>query len=201
MPLPLPLPLPPHPSDPFAAYAAAHANGAAAAAASGHAPPPPSFDVEAELLFLSKIERKARSLQGKGHHLMAVELMEQSVASRKMLYGELSDEVRVAAEQLSLVYNSLAMAALYKEEYKTALRLLRKAELLTTHMSELTSVRVQTLNNLACAYRRLARPKTALNLLRESLVLLGTEKGTEGRPVTQSVCTRIWQRARDFLCC
>ena len=183
LPLPLPLPLPPHPSDPFASYAA-HPNAAA--------PLPPSFDVEAELLFLSKIERKARSLQSKGHHLMAVELLEQSVASRKMLYGELSDEVRVAAEQLSLVYNSLAMASLYKEEYKVALRLLRKAELLTTHMSELTSVRVQTLNNLACCYRRLARPKTALNLLRESLVLLGTEKGTEGRPVTQSVpCKRV----------
>ena len=157
----------------------------------------PNFDAEAELIFLNKLERKAFTLQQKGHHLYAIELMEQSVASRKLLYGPLSEEVMVASEKLALLYNSLAMSSLYKEEYKQSLRLLRKAELLTSHISALASVRVQTLNNLACAYRRLQRPKTALNLLRESLVLLTAEQTIEGRHVTHlNMCAILSQLHR-----
>jgi tetratricopeptide (TPR) repeat protein len=159
----------------------------------------PNFDAEAELLFLDKIDRKCLSLQRKGQIMYAIELMESGLSSRKLLYGDNSPPVLQCAEKLIILYNSLAMSSLYKEEYKLSLKLLRKAERLSLELSSLLAVRIQTLNNLACVYRRLDRPKTALNLLRESIALLATqdENELEGRETTHlNMCAILSQLSR-----
>ncbi len=153
---------PPLPGDPYATpmhpYTSTHA----------------TIDTEAEHLVLRKIDRKAASLQKHGHPLEAMELLQQGLQSRIQLYGIHSEHVVEAVEKLALVYNSVAMAALYTEDYTQCLHLLRQADtLLTTHAhTPLLSVRIQTLNNLACCYRRQHRPKQALSMLRQSLQLL-----------------------------
>ncbi len=78
----------------------------------------PNFDPEAELIFLHKLDRKCVSLERKGQIIYAIELMEQGLSSRKLLYGQNSPPVLEAAEKLCILYNSLAMSSLYKEEYK-----------------------------------------------------------------------------------
>lgn len=51
---------------------------------------------------------------------------------------------------------------------------------------------VQTLNNLACCYRRMKKPRTALNLLRESLAIISAENGLDGN---------IHHLSLSFNCC
>jgi hypothetical protein len=51
---------------------------------------------------------------------------------------------------------------------------------LLVHQTLCVLCSVQTLNNLACCYRRMKKPRTALNLLRESLAIISAENGLDG---------------------
>lgn len=109
--------------------------------------------------------------------------MEQGVASRIKIFGFSSVEVLQATEKLTLLYNSLAMSSLYKERYKLALDLLSRARRLTKKIDQLLPVQIQTLNNLACCYRRMKQPEMALSLLRQALHVLSKVRGDKREQV------------------
>jgi tetratricopeptide (TPR) repeat protein len=151
-------------------------------------------DGNEERLFLRKLDLRCVSLQKTGRHLEALALMEQGVESRRFAFGEHAGETAAAEEKLCLLYNSIAMSALYKDEYDFALELLRKAEAVSGASRPLAAVRVQTLNNLACVYRRLDKPRTALNLLRESVTVCSNTGVEDGVAVTHlNMCAILSQ--------
>ena len=163
----------------------------------GESPSDREIQEEAERLFVMKVDKKCTSLKRKGEHKKAMLLMEQGLASRVKLYGPESIEVVRASEQLVMQYNVVAMAALHAKKHKICLRLLRQAEDLSHTSSRLVAARVQTLNNLACCYRRMKKPKRSLALLRKSLTLLASERHVDGRAVTHlNMCAILSQLSR-----
>lgn len=131
-----------------------------------------------ESLFLAKLERKCAKLLKRHEYTATIALMEESVHSRKVLYGSKAVEAMKAEEKLGLLYNTVAMSYMQKEDYRAALKLLRKAITLSADIPEYITVRIQTLNNIACLYRRIDRPRAALMLLREALTLLQLHHST-----------------------
>jgi hypothetical protein len=78
-----------------------------------------AFDLEAERVLITNIDRKSVALQRKGNHMAALELLEQGLVSRRKVYGIDSIEVLDAAEKVALMYNSIAMSLLYQGNKRT----------------------------------------------------------------------------------
>lgn len=150
-----------------------------------------------EQLVLLKLDKKVDALHAAGRPSEALVLMDQALLSRVRAYGEGSGQVVAYIEQLALVQNSVAMAFLHKEQYSKCLHLLRKAEDLTAISSRLGAAQVQTLNNLACCYRRMGKVKKALTLLRQSLTILSHQDRLDARAVTHlNICAILSQLGR-----
>jgi len=126
-------------------------------------------------------------------------LMERGVAERTRVYGMESAHVQKASEALTLMYNSTAMTILSKGDPGQAIALLDKANQLVTDFPALLHVRVQTLNNLACCYRRKKKLDLALKLLQEALTLCDTLKSIDGATVTHlNMCAILAQMKRHI---
>mmetsp|Transcript_13026 Transcript_13026/g.25237 ORF Transcript_13026/g.25237 Transcript_13026/m.25237 type:complete len:448 (+) Transcript_13026:46-1389(+) len=151
---------------------------------------------EAEVIFIQKIENKCKRLMEKNKNMEAIALLEESLPSRLRVFGRNGDPYITAVEKLIHLYNSVAMASLYKENYDLTLDLLDRACNATAkcHRKSLSNAKVQTLNNLACCYRRMKKPRLALKILRQSLDVLHESRITEGRAVTHlNMCAILSQ--------
>ena len=100
------------------------------------------------------IEQRVKELMEAGKPLDALELLENSLQA-----PESAEKVPVLTVHLCELCNTVGMSFLNKGDMSTSLDLLKRAESLS---DQHTDLRASVLNNLACYYRKLGKPRTAL---------------------------------------
>ena len=120
----------------------------------------------AERAALQRIDEACAQLQQSGNYLEALECMERGLVLRQHFFGAESEEARGACRAVGGMCNLLAMSFLQRQDFCTALELLRKAEVLTDRDGRGTA---ETFNNFACYYRRAGKLRTAMRYLRRAL--------------------------------
>lgn len=127
-----------------------------------------------DILFIRKVDKEINELMQAALYIPCIELYESTLPLRCQLYGAQHPQYLRATQQLVILYNSISMSCMNDEQVHQCIAYLQRAEQLSagSACSTLTLQRIQTLNNLACCYKRLNRCNTARELLKEALAII-----------------------------
>jgi hypothetical protein len=111
-------------------------------------------------------------LLGQGRHETHVEFVEEYFVGCEVQYGLQNPEVQAAAEQLAMTSNIFAIKALVAGKYQLALKLFKKAELLTDPQKyryrRRGDIRAWTFDNIAYYYYRRSKFSAALQYVQKA---------------------------------
>jgi tetratricopeptide (TPR) repeat protein len=106
------------------------------------------------LAAIAEHDQQAAELQQESSRLPeALVILERALVLRTRAFGVQSEQVITACKSLAELCNLQAIGDLARGEFKSALELLKKAQILT---DQHPLVRAVTFNNFACYYRRYA---------------------------------------------
>eukprot|EP00161_Ancyromonas_sigmoides_P024155 TRINITY_DN773_c1_g1_i2.p2 TRINITY_DN773_c1_g1~~TRINITY_DN773_c1_g1_i2.p2 ORF type:complete len:278 (+),score=47.63 TRINITY_DN773_c1_g1_i2:310-1143(+) len=152
---------------------------------------------------LDKIDDFASKMQIESRYVAALEELERALVHRSDRYGLDSEEVWDSVKRIASVCNSLAMQYLQREEFSSALDLLRRAAELTEprgynrYDTDRLRIRAITLNNLGCLHRRRGQLPRALRALERAVALEARIEGVVNPAGTHlNVCAVLSQLGR-----
>ena len=125
------------------------------------APPPAAYaadddDVAGIEAGIKDADDEASYLQAQNNLPEALVVLERALVLRTRAYGVQSEQVVSACKMLAELCNLQAIGDLARGDFKAAIELLKKAQILT---EKHPLVRAVTFNNYACYYRRCVRER------------------------------------------
>jgi len=150
--------------------------------------------LQEQLDTLKTIDGTTEQLKNEGKFLEALQCMEKGLILRGHCHGMDSTEVNDAWKAVGNMCNYIALVCLDKNQFKMALELLKKAEVLTVrHRSE----RAVTLNNFGCYYRKTGKLRTAASFLEKAIKLESFSDDITKRADTHlNLCTVLSELGR-----